>query len=140
MATGNIHTVFINQESSDALWNCHADFETIQPMVFKKESPESTQAVAERLRLTRQAFGMKKAPWSRFVGITPQAWNNVEGTETSPAANRISVDEALKVCRATGVGLNWIFRGDRDDVPIKVALELQKLDPPAKRKAAGKKP
>lgn len=105
-------------------------------MVSKTESPESTQSVAERLRLTRKAFGMKKAVWCRFIGISPQAWSNVEGTETTPAMNRISLDEALKICRATGVGLNWIYRGDRADVPYKVALELQKLDPPTKRRAS----
>lgn len=109
-------------------------------MPNRTESPESTQAVAERLRLTRRAFDMKKATWCRFVGISPQAWNNVEGTETSPAANRISLDEALKVCRATGVGLNWIFRGNRDDIPVKVAMKLQQLEQtaiarPAKKRA-----
>jgi len=111
----------------------------MQAMASNEESPESTQSVARRLRLTRQAFGMKKAAWCRFVGMSPQAWNNVEGSETGPAANRISVDEALKVCRATGVGLNWIFRGDRTDVPMKIAIELQKLDPPAKRRTAERK-
>jgi hypothetical protein len=109
------------------------------PMAPRTESPESTPAVAERLRLTREAFGMKKAVWCRFVGISPQAWNNVEGTETKPAFNRISLDEALKVVRATGVGLNWIYRGNRDDVPVKIAIELQKLDPPAKKKTVGKR-
>lgn len=100
-------------------------------MAPSRESPESisnTQAVAERLRLTRLAFDMKKATWCRFVGISPQAWNNVEGTETSPASNRIGVDEAMKVCRATGVGLNWIFRGDRADVPVKVGMKLAEIE------------
>jgi hypothetical protein len=106
------------------------------PMATKVESPESTQEVARRLRLTREAFKMQKAVWCRFIGMTPQAWGNVEGTKNGPAVNRISLDEALKVCRATGVGLNWIYRGDRDDVPVKVAMELQKLDPPAKKKRA----
>lgn len=97
-------------------------------MATRQKSPEHVQEVARRLRLTRLAFGMKKAPWSRFVGISPQSWNNVEGTERGPAANRISVDEALKVCRKTGVGLNWIFRGARDDMPVKVALAIDAVE------------
>ena len=104
------------------------DFETVQRMATRQTSPENTQEVARRLRMTRQAFGMKKAPWSRFVGISAQSWNNVEGTERGPAANRISVDEALKVCRATGVGLNWIYRGNRDDMPVKVAIKIAELE------------
>lgn len=112
-------------------------------MASKTESPESTQAVAERLRLTRESFHMKKAVWCRFVGISPAAWNNVEGSKHAPALNRISLDHALLVCRATGVGLNWIYRGNREDMPIKVAMEIAKLEStasgaaPAKRKKAG---
>jgi len=139
MSTENIHGAFITQDVASRLWNRLPDFETMGTMATKAESPESTQEVARRLKLTREAFGMKKAAWCRFVGISPQAWQNVEGGENTPAINRISIDEALKVCRATGVGLNWIYRGDRDDVPIKVALELQKLDPPPKKKPSAKR-
>lgn len=135
----SIQAAFIAQVYSAPLWKRSPDFEIIGSMAARQESPESTQAVAARLRLTRQAFNMKKATWCRFVDMSPQAWNNVEGTETSPASNRISLDEALKVCRTTGVGLNWIFRGNRDDVPYKVALALHRLDPLSKRKTASKK-
>jgi len=135
MGQETINGSFITQDVASRLWNPSRDFETIRPMATNAESPESTAAVARRLRLTREAFGMKKAVWCRFVGISPQAWQNVEGGENRPATNRISVDEALKVCRATGVGLDWIYRGDRDNVPVKVAMELQKLDPPKKKTA-----
>jgi hypothetical protein len=127
------------QDLCSRQWNPGAGFETIPPMASHEESPESTAAVAFRLSLTRQAFGMKKAVWCRFVGITETAWSNVEGTKNKPASNRISLDEALKVCRATGVGLDWIYRGDRTNMPVKVAMELQKLNPPAKKKTTGKK-
>ena len=62
------------------------------------------------------------------MGITPQAWSGVEGTKNTPAANRISLDQALLICKATGVGLDWIFRGHRDDVPVKVSMELTRLE------------
>lgn len=97
-------------------------------MLTRQKPPEHTQEVAQRLRLTRLAFGMKKAPWSRFVGISPQSWNNVEGTERSPAASRISIDEAIKVCKATGVDLDWIFRGSRDRLPLHIALKIAELE------------
>jgi hypothetical protein len=139
MSAENIHGPFITQDVASRLWKRAADFETIALMATKAESPESTHEVARRLRLTREAFDMKKAAWCRFVGISPQAWQNVEGGEHTPAINRISLDEALKVVRATGVGLNWIYQGDRDDVPVKIALKLQELDPPAKKKPASKR-
>lgn len=105
-------------------------------MLTRPNPPEHTQEVARRLRLTRLAFKMKKAPWSRLVGISPQSWNNVEGSETGPASNRISVDEALKVCRATGVDLDWIFRGSRDRLPVDLALKIAELEKTTKPTAA----
>lgn len=143
MTLENIHHRCTSQTVPTRLWIDPPFLETIKPMVSRKESPESTQAVAERLRLTREAFHMKKAAWCRFVGISPQAWGNVEGTKTAPAINRIGLEQALKVCKATGVGLNWIFRGQRDDVPMKVHMELLKLESeagvtsPARRKSTG---
>jgi hypothetical protein len=123
-----VHVALITQEFLPHLWRDSPNFGTIPFMVSKKESPESTQAVAERLRLTREAFHMNKATWCRFVHISPPAWSGVEGTKNTPALNRIALDQALLVCKATGVGLNWIYRGNRNDVPITVAMELAKLE------------
>jgi transcriptional regulator with XRE-family HTH domain len=139
MTAENIHAACINQMDSSRIWIEPPLFETIKPMVSKTESPESTQSVADRLRLTREAFGMKKAAWCRFVGISPAAWNNVEGSKHLPASNRISLDHALLVCRATGVGLDWIYRGQRDNVPVKVALELQRIESAAEAEAKSKR-
>ena len=137
-----VHAALTSQEFLPRLWPTPPDFGTIARMVSKPESLEGTQAVAERLRMTREAFRMNKATWCKFVDISPQAWSGVEGTKNSPALNRIALDQALKVCRATGVGLNWIYRGSRDDIPVKVAMEIARLESeaasPQKRKKAGK--
>lgn len=130
-----VHAAFIFQDLSLRLWPPAPVFETIPAMAPKAESAESTAAVARRLRLTREAFGMKKAAWCRFVGITPQAWSNVEGTKNVPATNRISLEQALLVCRATGVSLDWIYRGLREGLPLKVALDIQHAESTEKRKA-----
>ncbi len=103
-------------------------------MVSSEEAPESMRSVAARLRITRLAFGMKKAAWCRFVGITPQAWENVEGSERSPAKNRISIDQALLVCRATGVDMNWIYQGITAGLPQKLAMDLKKHETEARQK------
>lgn len=106
-------------------------------MKSKEESPESLAAVADRLRLIREATGLNKAAWSRLVGITPQAWNNVEGSKNLPAANRISLDQALLVCRATGVSLDFIYRGEMiDRLPSKLLSAIQEIQRETKRKRA----
>src|SRR5262249_30183077 len=56
MSTKSIKVSFIKQVSPVSLWRHPSDFGTMQVMVSKEESPESTQSVARRLRLTRQAF------------------------------------------------------------------------------------
>lgn len=68
--------------------------------------PESVEAIADRLKRTREAMGFSQAEWCRLVGIEPQQWNNYER-----ARNRIAIDQALKVCAATGITTDWIYRG-----------------------------
>lgn len=67
---------------------------------------ESGEAIAERLKRTREAMGFNQAQWCRLTGIEPQAWNNYES-----GLRRISIDQAIKVCQATGVTTDWIYRG-----------------------------
>ncbi|MGY4288852.1 transcriptional regulator with XRE-family HTH domain [Bradyrhizobium sp. LM2.7] len=81
------------------------------------------KAIAERLKLIRLAVhgGMKQAAFARLVGIEPQALNNYE-----TALRRISVDQAVKICAATGVSLDWIYRGITAGLPAEMATALQR--------------
>lgn len=88
--------------------------------------PTSVEDVAERLRLTREAMGWTQAELCRRAGISPQTWNNAETGD-----NRISVDEAIKLCRTTGVSLDWIYRGTRVLLPAIIAEAMQT---PARRR------
>jgi DNA-binding XRE family transcriptional regulator len=92
------------------------------------EPNERLPAVAARLRLTRKAFGMKKAAWCKFVGISPQSWGHLEGTRSLPARSRISIDQALQICRVTGIDLDWIFRGHRDRLAYDVRLKIEAVE------------
>lgn len=92
-------------------------------------NPESVTAIADRLKRTRQAQRLEQAAWCRLVGIEPQAWNNYER-----GIRRISLDQAIKVCRATGVSLDWIYRGIASGLPVNLATALQSSErPPRKR-------
>jgi transcriptional regulator with XRE-family HTH domain len=99
-------------------------------MAARPSSPTSTEAVAERLRLTREASGMKQAAFCRLVGVTPQAWNNYE-----TGARRISLDQAIRICAVTGVTLDWIYRGLSANLPMEMASKILALQeqPPRKR-------
>lgn len=81
--------------------------------------------IAERLRRTREALRLNQATWCRMTGIKQQAWNNYER-----GLNRISIDQAIKVCAATGVSLDWIYRGVSTGLPITLAIALQQPPQP----------
>ncbi|WP_456623867.1 helix-turn-helix domain-containing protein [Bradyrhizobium sp. P5_C12] len=82
------------------------------------------QLLAERLKRTREAKNLNQADWCRFVGIEPQAWSNYEN-----AVRRISIDQAIKVCVATGASLDWIYRGHLSGLPVELVTALQvKID------------
>jgi transcriptional regulator with XRE-family HTH domain len=105
--------------------------EPFASMTKAPRSPLSVEEGATRLRLTREASGLNQAAWCRMVGISTQAWNNYE-----QAVNRISIDQALRVCAATGVTLDWIYRGISAGLPVKIATEIQELDRRERRKIA----
>lgn len=84
--------------------------------------PESVEAIADRLKRTREAMGLTQAAWCRLVGIEPQQWNNYER-----ARNKIALGQALKVVHATGATLEWIFRGEMAaGLPATLQAALQK--------------
>lgn len=87
--------------------------------------PTSLSAVKRRLMLLRLAKGLKKSPMARLVGTTPQAWGNWESLTTG---HRISVDEAIKVCQATGAKLEWIYRGEEDSMPSALMAKIKEIE------------
>ena len=83
---------------------------------------DCAKTIGARLRLTREAFGLSQADWYRLAGIWPSAWNNYE-----TGLRRISLDQALKVCDATGVSLDWIYRGATTGLPRGMASKMDGL-------------
>jgi transcriptional regulator with XRE-family HTH domain len=95
----------------------------LPPMAKQSRNPASLNGIAERLRLTREASGMIQAQFCRIVGIGQQAWNNYERGE-----RRISIDQALQLCSALGVTLDWIYRGIASGLPIQLAEEIRRIE------------
>lgn len=92
--------------------------------------PDSIPAIAQRLRLLRLAFGVvqgyerqiSQSEMARRCGLgTVQAWHNAEA-----ALNRIGIDSAILVCRATGASLDYIYLGNTSVLPRALAVEIEK--------------
>jgi transcriptional regulator with XRE-family HTH domain len=87
-----------------------------------RKPPDSRGDIGDRLRFTREALGLSQAELCRRTGIGPAAWNNSETGD-----NRIGIDNAILLCRATGVTLDWIFLGHRGGLPQKLAVDIERL-------------
>lgn len=73
----------------------------------KRVDPASIPEIARRLRLLRKAVALNATELAATTGITRAAWSNYETAQA-----RIGVDAAMKLCRAYGVTLDWIYFGD----------------------------
>jgi transcriptional regulator with XRE-family HTH domain len=84
--------------------------------------PTDKIAVGARLKLAREALDLSQAEMCRRAGIAPNTWNNYE-----KGLNRISLDEAFKVVNATGISLDYIYRGIEALMPAHVADGIRRL-------------
>jgi transcriptional regulator with XRE-family HTH domain len=74
--------------------------------------------IGKRLKLVREALKMSQTALCRLADITPQAWNNAETGD-----NLLTVPNAVKLCRVTGVTMDWIYRGQITSALPAVMLE-----------------
>ena len=79
---------------------------------------EGAAEVGVRLKLLREALKMSQTALCRLADITPQAWNNAETGD-----NFLTVTNAVKLCRVTGVTMDWIYRGQITSALPAVLLE-----------------
>ena len=107
------------------------------------DAPDIASAVeiGKRLRLVREALKMSQSALCRLAGITPQAWNNAETGD-----NLLTVPNAVRLCRVTGVTMDWIYRGQITSALPSVMLEeiqrqqlLQETRSPTRRPRRGGK-
>ncbi|MGY3117676.1 DNA-binding XRE family transcriptional regulator [Bradyrhizobium sp. S3.14.4] len=80
---------------------------------------DQIKEIGNRLRWLREAKQLNQATFCRLVKIEQQAWNNYER-----GFRRISVDQALKVCAATGASLDFIYRDIRSALPAELAMQI----------------
>jgi transcriptional regulator with XRE-family HTH domain len=81
-------------------------------------------AVAARLRMTREAFGLEQGEFADRAGIARNAYNQYEQAKRLPR-----LDQATLLCEVYGLTLDWIFRGEMDGLPFNVVKTLQSKMP-----------
>jgi transcriptional regulator with XRE-family HTH domain len=87
-------------------------------MLADTRDATSAVEIGKRLKLVREALKMSQTALCRLAGISPQAWNNAETGD-----NLLTVRSAVKLCRVTGVTMDWIYRGQVTSALPAVMLE-----------------
>lgn len=98
-------------------------------MTADDDSKESLAAIQQRLLDLYEAYAesigqkgsLSQAEFARRIDITAQTWRQIT------AVNRVSVDTAVKISRATGVSLDWIYLGETAMIPQRLAEPLNRL-------------
>jgi len=88
------------------------------PVIPEASQPEE---IAKRLRLTREALGYTQKRMAELAGVGLTAWNNWERGK----GQRISIDSALALWFSTGLTLEWIYQGDIESLPVRLAKKIQ---------------
>ncbi len=79
--------------------------------------------IARRLELARRAHGLSQTEFAAGAGIKQNAYNQYEQGRKRP-----NVDNAMALCDAYGLTLDWIYRGDPSSLPYKLANAIRDLE------------
>ena len=89
---------------------------------------ETNKEIGARLTLTRRALGYDRQ--TEFVealnavfSVSPQRWNNYE-----TGRERIAVPVALALCDRFGLSFDWIFRGRRGELPVRILRAIEDIE------------
>lgn len=81
--------------------------------------PPSAKTLGKRLRLTRQALGIKAVDICRAIEIEPNRWSQYES-----GSRPITMPVAIRFCEVYGITLDWIYRGDPSGLPLRLHQKL----------------
>jgi transcriptional regulator with XRE-family HTH domain len=81
----------------------------------------SLEAIAWRLRATREALGFKKQKdFAEQAGISPNTYNQWEKAKVYP-----DLQYMIRIRDQYGISLDWIYLGDPSGLPYQIARLLK---------------
>lgn len=91
-------------------------------MQTRRTDSELMGEVGDRLRLSRQALGLSQVDFAQRAGIAANTYNQYERGKKLP-----SISNAVALCEAHDLTLDWLFRDDPSNLPYKLASAIQAL-------------
>lgn len=89
----------------------------------KHEAELQTEAaIGRRLLETRRALSLSQKQMCEPAGIAANTYNQYEKGVARPV-----IDNALRLCYAHGLSLDWIYRGDPSSLRVKLLDAIKAL-------------
>lgn len=88
-------------------------------------SDEALHEIAHRLRITREALGFTQLEFAGRAGIAGNTYNQYEKGKKLP-----SIKNAVALCEAHSLTLDWIFRNDPGNLPYRLADAIKAIRAP----------
>ena len=86
----------------------------------KKDNGRTRAEIGKRLTLARAVIGGNQEDFADKAGIAQNTYNQYERGKKRP-----SVDNAMKLCDAYLLTLDWIYMGDPSGLPYRLADSLR---------------
>jgi transcriptional regulator with XRE-family HTH domain len=88
--------------------------------------------IGERLRLLREVVGLDQRSFADRAGLAQSTYNQYEMGVRRPA-----IENAIALCEAYNVSLDWIYRGDLGGLRHQLALALSAAIEPSLKRERG---
>ena len=85
----------------------------------RNRDARSIDAIAARLRATRDALQLKQAEFADAAGVKRSTYNQWE-----KAKGRPGLDDAIKLAEVHGLTLDWIYFGDASGLPVRLVGKI----------------
>nr|WP_242532146.1 helix-turn-helix transcriptional regulator [Salipiger thiooxidans] len=84
-----------------------------------EDQEDAREAVCARLTRVRELSGLNKKDFSDKLGMSPQAWGEYENGKRD-----LPLSVAKKLRKAYSIPLEFIYFGNKSDLPHRIATEL----------------
>lgn len=80
--------------------------------------------IARRLVLTRRALGIDhQQDFGKAAGLSQPQYHQFESGK-----RRLSLEAALALCSTYGLSLDWLYRGDMNALPFRLANAIREIE------------
>lgn len=88
----------------------------------KQKGARKWKEIGERLERTRAAFDLGQGEFAERAGLKQNTYNQYE-----TGSKRASLDNAIALCKAYDLTLDWIYLGEPSGLPYGLAHKLAVL-------------